>query len=68
MTQLERDLIAKLDRIHKRDRPGRPQLGARIASYELAARMQLAASDALDLNQETAETQKRYGLDEKVTE
>lgn len=68
VTQLERDLIAKLDRIHKRDRPGRPQLGARIASYELAARMQLAATDALDLNQETAETQKRYGLDEKVTE
>ena len=68
VTQLERDLIAKLDRIHKRDRPGRPQLGARIASYELAARMQLAATDALDLSQETAETQKQYGLDEKVTE
>lgn len=68
VTRLERDLIARLDRVHKRDRPGQPQLGARIASYELAARMQLAATDALDLNQETAETQKRYGLDEKVTE
>ena len=51
VTRLERGLIAKLDRIHKRDRPGRPQLGARIASYELAARMQLAATDALDLTQ-----------------
>ncbi|MDA0587575.1 MAG: DUF1501 domain-containing protein [Planctomycetota bacterium] len=68
VTRLERDLIAKLDRIHKRDRPGRPQLGARIASYELAARMQLAATDALDLSQETEETHKRYGLDQKVTE
>jgi hypothetical protein len=68
VTRLERDLIARLDRIHKRDRPGRPQLGARIASYELAARMQLAATDALDLTQETEETQKRYGLDQPVTE
>jgi hypothetical protein len=65
---VERELIARLDRIHQRDRPGRPRLDARIASYELAARMQLAASDALDLSQETAETQRRYGIDQKVTE
>jgi len=66
--KVERELIAKLDRIHRRDRPARPRLDARIASYELAARMQLAASDALDLNQETAETQRRYGIDQPVTE
>ncbi len=65
---VERELIARLDRIHRRDRPGRPQLDARISSYELAARMQLAATDALDLSQETAETQKRYGIDQQVTE
>jgi hypothetical protein len=65
---VERDLIARLDRIHRRDRPARPQLDARIASYELAARMQLAASDALDLSQETAETQRRYGIDQQITE
>jgi hypothetical protein len=66
--QVERELIARLDRIHRRDRPSRPRLDARIASYELAARMQLAASDALDLNQETAETQRRYGIDQPATE
>ncbi|NQV25145.1 MAG: DUF1501 domain-containing protein, partial [Rhodopirellula sp.] len=66
--QVERDLIARLDRIHRRGRPDRPQLDARIASYELAARMQLAASDALDLSQETAETQRRYGIDQQTTE
>ncbi len=66
--RVERELIARLDRIHRRDRPGRPQLDARISSYELAARMQLAATDALNLAQETAETQKRYGIDQKVTE
>ncbi|MGZ0169046.1 MAG: DUF1501 domain-containing protein [Planctomycetales bacterium] len=66
--QVERELIARLDRIHRRDRPARPQLDARIASYELAARMQLAASNALDLSQETAETQRRYGIDQQITE
>ncbi len=68
VTQLERDLIARLDRIHKRNRPNQPQLGARISSYELAARMQIAASDALDLSQETKSTLRMYGIDEKVTE
>ncbi len=68
VVRLERDLIGKLDRIHRRKRTGQPQLDARLASYELAARMQLAASDALDLSQETAETQKRYGVGGKGTD
>ena len=68
VTRLERELIARLDRIHKLSRPHRPQLGARISSYELAARMQIAASDALDLSQETESTLRMYGIDEKVTE
>jgi Protein of unknown function (DUF1501) len=68
ITGLERELIARLDRIHRNRRPGRPQLDARIASYELAARMQLAASDALDLAQETAATLRLYGIDQPVTE
>lgn len=65
---LERDLVARLDRIHARSRPHRPQLEARISTYALAARMQIAASDALDLSQETEETQRRYGIDQKETE
>ena len=40
----ERDLISKLDQIHKRSRPNQLQLDARIASYELAAKLQLEAS------------------------
>ena len=68
ITKLERDLIGRLDRIHQAKRPREARLGARIASYELAARMQLEASDALDLNQETPATHKLYGIDNKTTE
>ena len=68
ITQLERDLIHRLDQIHRRERQNRPKLEARIASYELAARMQVSATDALDLSQETEATLKQYGIDEKVTE
>jgi hypothetical protein len=68
VTRIERDLIARLDRLHQNKRPERPQLAARIAAYELAARMQLAASDALDLSQETEATLALYGIDEQATE
>jgi hypothetical protein len=68
VTQLERDLIARLDRVHQQRRPERPQLAARISSYELAARMQLEASDALDLSQETQATLAMYGIDQPATE
>lgn len=68
VTDLERDLISRLDRLHQRRHSLQPELGARIASYELAARMQLAASDALDLNQETAATQDSYGLGQDPTD
>jgi len=61
-------LIAKLDSIHKRKRPRRPQLDARMATYELAARMQIAATDALDLSQETKATHAMYGIDNSTTE
>ena len=47
--------------------PGEHTLEARIASYELAAKMQTAAKEALDLNQETAATKKMYGLEDKAT-
>lgn len=68
VTLLERDLIARLDRIHKEQRPRQLQIEARIASYELAARMQLAASDALDLSQETQSTQELYGIGKEPTD
>ena len=66
--QLSRDLLGRLDRIHKKQRPGEMQLDARIASYELAARMQLSASDALDITQEAPHTLGMYGIGEKETD
>jgi hypothetical protein len=60
-------LLRNLNARHKESRPGELDLDARIASFELAARMQLSATDALDLNQETAATQALYGLDQDVT-
>ncbi|MCH8043669.1 MAG: DUF1501 domain-containing protein [Planctomycetes bacterium] len=68
ITRLERGLIGKLDDLHRRKRVGQPQLDARIASYQLAARMQLSATDALDLSQETAETKRLYGIGQKTTD
>jgi hypothetical protein len=59
---MERNLIARLDALHKRERPGQPTLDARIASYELAARMQLAATDALDISRESPALQSMYGI------
>lgn len=68
VAELQDDLIAQLDRIHRNRRAGNSQLDARIASYELAARMQISASDALDLSQETADTQRLYGIGDEPTD
>ncbi len=63
------DLLRQLNGEHLARHPGMaPRLAARIASYEMAARMQLEAAAALDLAEETAETQKLYGLDNPLTE
>lgn len=56
-------LLATLNRHHAGTRPGDDRLEARIKSYELAAKMQLAAPEALDVSRETNETLKLYGLD-----
>ncbi|HEY7156672.1 MAG TPA: DUF1501 domain-containing protein [Gemmataceae bacterium] len=66
--QIQRDLLTQLDQMHKAARPGQPDLDARIASYELAARMQLAASDALDLSNESNKTLTRYGIGQEPTD
>lgn len=62
VTQAERAFINEIDERHRRQRVGQPRLAARIASYRLAARMQLATTDALDLGQEDAQTQAMYGI------
>ena len=57
------ELLANLNRKHAASRSGDGRLEARIASYELAAKMQLAAPEALDLSRETKESLELYGLD-----
>jgi len=61
------DLLQSLNERYAESHPGEAELEARIASYELAARMQSAATEALDLSQETQATQKLYGLDRDQT-
>ena len=48
--------------------PDRSELGARLASYEMAYRMQSEAPGVVDLSGETEATRKLYGLDDKETE
>jgi hypothetical protein len=60
--------LERLNRDHLRQRPGELDLEARIATYELAARMQTAAGEALDFSAESPATKKLYGLDDPATE
>jgi hypothetical protein len=64
----ERELLSRLDHLHRRRRPGHPSLDARIASYELAARMQLAATDALDISRESPAVLRMYGVGRQPTD
>ncbi|HLX45868.1 MAG TPA: DUF1501 domain-containing protein [Bryobacteraceae bacterium] len=60
------DMVEELDRQQKVVYPLDQELESRIANYELAARMQLEALKVADLDQESEETKKLYGLDQKV--
>src|SRR5262249_41556901 len=58
-----RDFLRRLNEEHLRRHPGDTDLSARIASYELAARLQLSAPEVSDLSREDAATRRLYGLD-----
>jgi len=60
-------LLQTLNRRHADRFPSEADLEARIASYELAARMQTAATEALDISKETKATQELYGIHEDAT-
>jgi hypothetical protein len=60
-------LIETLNRGHQASRPGNPDLEARITNFELAARMQGAATRAVDLSREPGWVSSLYGLDQEVT-
>ncbi len=61
------DFIQQLNQRHRSSRTEDDRLDARIASYELAFRMQTAAPEAVDLANETAATQQLYGMDREET-
>ena len=59
-----RALLQSMNRRHLEQNPGDERLAARIASYELAARMQLSVPGIADLSTEPAHLLKRYGADD----
>jgi hypothetical protein len=61
--QSSRDFLQTLNRTHAAERTANTELEARIAAYELAARLQLSAPSATDLRGETDATKKLYALD-----
>ena len=65
---LEQTLLRQLDVVHQDQRPHQPNLAARIANYELAARMQLSAPAALDLASESPATLNLYGIGREPTD
>ena len=60
-------LLERLNRRHAACNPGDSRLESRIVAYELAARMQHSAPEALDWPSESAATRAIYGLDDPVT-
>ena len=61
--QATRSLLKQLNAMHRRQYRGDTELSARIASYELAARMQLSVPGVSDITSETRSTIKLYGAD-----
>ena len=62
------DALKDMNSAHAGTRSDNSELAARINSYELAFKMQKHAPEAVDFSQETAETQKLYGLDQPRTQ
>ena len=61
-------LITRMNRRFSASREDDTNLDARIASYELAYRMQSEAPDVVDLATESAATKKLYGIGEPMTD
>ena len=62
------DALYQENSLHLAGRVDNSALAARIASYELAYKMQEHAPEAVDLNDETEETRKMYGIENPRTE
>jgi Protein of unknown function (DUF1501) len=61
------DQLNRMNQDHAEKHPGSTELAARIASYEMAYRMQMCAPEAVDISRESEETKRLYGLDHSVT-
>jgi hypothetical protein len=62
------DQLNWMNQQHAQKHSGSTELAARIASYELAYRMQMCAPEAVDISRESEETKRLYGLDNSVSE
>jgi len=62
------EFLERMNRIHQARHAANSELDARIANFEMAARMQTSVPEILDLSTETEETQRLYGLDDPATE
>jgi hypothetical protein len=62
-----RELLTRLNRRFAAANPVETDLQARVAAYELAARMQMSAPEVSDLSRESAETHKLYGTEDANT-
>ena len=60
-------LLDRLNREHLSQHPGENDLEARMKSYGLAARMQVAAREAFNISGEAEATKKMYGIDQNIT-
>jgi Protein of unknown function (DUF1501) len=60
-------LLRQLNQNHLAERSGESSLDARIAAYEMSARLQLSAPEALDISKESATTRELYGVDDPVS-
>ncbi len=67
VVEISRSLLRRMDASHHARRPGATDLEARISNYELAARMQIEAPEALDISKESEATREMYGLNDEIT-
>ena len=65
--KIGQDLIGQLNALRGVEYPDDPAMAARIASYELAFRMQQSVPEVMDFSRETAETNRLYGIDKGPT-
>lgn len=61
------ELLRRMNQTYADTHPGDDRLDARVASYELAAKMQLSAPGAFDLSQESEHVHNSYGIHQPET-